>query len=77
MIKWGCEEPEFEAHCYIAANTTIPVPKLHRVHNPRGKLALEIEFLSDCETLRARWDDFTDQQKLALVDEIAEYINSR
>jgi hypothetical protein len=77
MIRWGCEEPELEAHRFIAANTTIPVPKLHRVHNLRGKLALEMEFISDCETLRGAWDDFTDQQKLALVDEIAGYINSR
>jgi len=75
MIKWGCEESELEAHRYIAANTTIPVPKLHRVHNLRGKLALEMEYIADGEILRAHWGDYTDQQKMALVDEVAGYIN--
>lgn len=71
MIKWNCEEPELEAHRYVAANTTIPIPRLHKVHHRNGKLALEIEFLPDCDILQSCWRNFTDQQKRAAVDEIS------
>ena len=73
MIKWNCEEPELEAHRYVAANTTIPIPRLHKVHHRNGKLALEIEFLPDCDILQSCWRNFTDQQKHAVVDEISGY----
>jgi hypothetical protein len=38
MVKWNCEEPELEAQRYIAANATIPIPRIYGVHERRGKL---------------------------------------
>lgn len=73
MIKYT-EESELEAHRYVAANTTIPIPRLHGVHKHRGQLALETEFLPGCETLQRSWKRFTDVEKQALVDEISGYI---
>lgn len=74
MVKWNCEEPEVEAHRYVAEHTTIPVPRLFGVHKVRGELALEMEFLPGCEILQVCWKNFTHQQKQALVDEISGYI---
>jgi hypothetical protein len=74
MVKWNCEEPELEAQRYIAANTTIPIPRIQGVHKRKGKLALEMDFIPDCDILQACWHDFTDEQKQALVEEIGGYI---
>lgn len=74
MIKWNCEEPELEGLRYAAANTTIPVPRLYRVHRLNHKLALEMEFFPGCETLQVCWRNYTYQQKQAIVDEIAGFI---
>jgi hypothetical protein len=73
MVKYTGES-EVEAHRYVAANTTIPIPRLHGVHKHRGHLALEMKFLPGCETLQRCWKGFTDVQKQALVDEISGYI---
>jgi hypothetical protein len=76
LIKQNCEERELEAHRYIAANTTITIPKLHKIHRRKGeKLALEMEYLTNCSPLSVHWKTFTKTQKNALVDEIAGYIN--
>jgi len=74
MVKWNCEEPEVEAHRYIAANTTIPIPRPYGVHKLRGQFALEMGFLSGCDILQVCWKNFTDRQKQGLVDEIGGYI---
>jgi len=74
MVKINCEEPEIEAHRYVAANTTIPIPRLYGVHKYRGQLAVEMELLTGCETLQKCWKRFTDVEKQALVDEISGYV---
>lgn len=73
MVKYT-EEPELEAHRYVAANTTIPIPRPQGVHKHRGQLALEMEFLPGCRTLQRCWKGFTEVEKQALVDEISGYI---
>lgn len=74
MIKWQCEAPEVEALRFAAANTTIPIPKIYRVHHYGGKLAIEMEYLTGCSTLRIAWRQLSLQQRHAIVDEVATYI---
>nr|POF08136.1 hypothetical protein CFP56_62716 [Quercus suber] len=74
MIKWRCQEPELEGHLYAAAHTSIPVPKLYKVHRYRGRLALEMEYFRGCDTLQRRWHSFSTQQKRAAVDQVSGYI---
>nr|POE92412.1 hypothetical protein CFP56_69659 [Quercus suber] len=75
FVKWLCEAPELEGQIYAAENTTIPIPKVFRVHRYRGKLAIEMEYVKDCQNLRYVWRDLSNEQKHALVDEISGYMS--
>lgn len=74
MIKRYCDEPELEGLRYIAENTTIPIPRLYRVHSYHGKLALELEYFPGCDTLQVCWRRYSQEQKQAIVDQISGFI---
>jgi hypothetical protein len=74
MIKWSCEEPELEGQRYAAANTTIPLPRLFRVHRYRDLWALEMQFFRNCDILQVCWRHYSLTQKEAIVNEISGFI---
>lgn len=74
VVKWPCEAPELEALRYVAANTTIPIPKVYHSHRWHGKLAIEMEYFKGCETLWGCWRSLSQTQKDDVVNAIASYV---
>ena len=74
MIKLRCEAPEREGLCYAAANTTVPVPKVYRVHQRDGKLAIEMEYFRGSQDLWSGWRTLSPEQKGSVVDDVAAYV---
>nr|POE47192.1 hypothetical protein CFP56_00524 [Quercus suber] len=74
LIKWPCQQTELEALLYVAANTTIPVPKVYRTYQYNGKLAIEMEYLRGCKTVQDSWTELLDQEKERAVEQVAGYI---
>ncbi|KAJ7449233.1 kinase-like domain-containing protein [Mycena latifolia] len=65
-----------EAHTldYIAANTTIPVPRVHRVFkDSRGHPNIVMEYVDGTE-LEAMWDDLQPIDRLAVMHQLRDYI---
>ncbi|KAM3444566.1 hypothetical protein NHJ13734_001380 [Beauveria thailandica] len=46
LIKGPCDPPEVEAMQYVAAHTSIPIPKLHKIHTTEsGHIYIEMEYV--------------------------------
>ncbi|KXT05649.1 hypothetical protein AC578_5629 [Pseudocercospora eumusae] len=74
LLNWPCEAPELEALRYVSENTTIPVPRIYGTHHWHGKLAIEMQFFKDCETLNVAWRHLTSEQRREIVTEVAGYV---
>lgn len=74
VVKLLCREAELEGLRFVAANTTIPLPRVHRVHQCYGKLAIEMEYIPGCRNIWACWKDLTEEQKASVVDDVAGFI---
>ncbi|KAJ5811436.1 hypothetical protein N7474_007737 [Penicillium riverlandense] len=59
----------------IAANTTIPVPKVHGIHWENGKVASFVMDYMPGKRLDEAWDTLDSNQKLSIADELHSYIN--
>ncbi|KAJ6626672.1 kinase-like domain-containing protein, partial [Mycena sp. CBHHK59/15] len=59
---------------YIAANTTIPVPRIHQLFkDSRGHLHLLMDYVEGTE-LEAVWKDFQPVDQLAVMHQLRDYI---
>ncbi|KAI1973877.1 hypothetical protein LOZ53_003223 [Ophidiomyces ophidiicola] len=76
IIKGPCETTELAALQYVAENTTIPVPKVLKVHDYNGRLYIELEWIRGID-LQAAWlrGNLSPDQKTLLITEIAAYIS--
>ncbi|KAM3483809.1 hypothetical protein MY8738_002859 [Beauveria namnaoensis] len=46
LIKGPCDPPEVEAMQYVAAHTSIPIPKVHKIHTTEsGFIYIEMEYV--------------------------------
>lgn len=76
VIKGPCEEAEVEALRFVAANTSIPVPKLFKTHHRRGRLYIEMEHIPG-EDLAAVWTtSLSAEQKRQIVREIGGHVRA-
>lgn len=70
VIKGPCHLPEVEALEYARKHTTIPVPKVHRVHtSSRGRLYIEMEYVKG-DKLQSLWNKpgkLSDDQKRDII----------
>jgi aminoglycoside phosphotransferase (APT) family kinase protein len=75
MIKGPCHESEVEALRYVAAHTSIPVPKVYKTHQYRGHMYMELEFIQGTD-LSEVWSQGTisPEQKRAIMHQIGGYI---
>lgn len=72
-IKWPCEAPEVEALHYVAAQTTIPIPKVHNIHHYKGSLGIEMAFVPG--TMLAQcWTELSTREKDNIVTQLCDYI---
>ncbi|KAM3513992.1 hypothetical protein MY11210_002424 [Beauveria gryllotalpidicola] len=54
LIKGPCDPTEVEAMQYVAAHTSIPIPKLHKIHTTEsGRIYIEMEYVQGCTLSRA------------------------
>lgn len=60
---------------FIAANTTIPVPKVHDVHWEDGKVVAIVMDYMPGKRLDEAWDTLDSNQKLSIADELHSYIS--
>lgn len=74
LIKWPCKQTELEALLHVAANATIPVPKVYRSFQYHGELAIELEYLRGCKTIQDAWHDLSEQDKERIAEQVAGYI---
>ncbi|EME38212.1 hypothetical protein DOTSEDRAFT_75704 [Dothistroma septosporum NZE10] len=74
MIKLNCKTPEVEALSYVAANTTFPCPKVHRIHRYRGKLAIELDFLPACRNLLNCWRQLSTDEQRGVVEDVSTFV---
>jgi len=59
---------------YIAANTTIPVPRAHRIFKDRrGYINLVMEYVEGTELTKV-WDGMQPVDRLAVMHQLREYI---
>ena len=73
VVKWPCEVPEVEAMAFVATNTTIPIPKVYRIHDYFGKPAIEMQFVQGMN-LATEWKELSDEEKRNIVQELGGYI---
>ena len=77
IIKRTCGPQEVEAMQYIASNTSIPIPRLHKIHTPQnGEIFIEMEYVHG-ETLDKVWRTdgrLSPDQKSAILAEIKDYV---
>lgn len=77
VVKSG---PNLRAHeaptlRYVAANTTIPVPRVHDVHWEDGRVtAIEMDYMPG-KTLQEVWDTLDHNQKVSIADELHQYVS--
>ncbi|KGO72176.1 Aminoglycoside phosphotransferase [Penicillium italicum] len=76
VVKSGDIRPqEGDALRFIAANTTIPVPKVHDIRWENGKIvALVMDYMPG-KRLDEVWDTLDSSQKLSIADELHSYMN--
>lgn len=60
---------------FIAANTTIPVPKVHHIHYKNGKVVAIIMDYIPGKRLDEAWDSLDSHQKLSIANELRSYMN--
>ncbi|CZT14649.1 uncharacterized protein RCC_00621 [Ramularia collo-cygni] len=74
LVKWPCKQNELDALLFVAANTSIPVPKIYRTYQHHGELAVEMEYLRGCKTVQDSWHELTDLEKETVAEQVAGYI---
>jgi aminoglycoside phosphotransferase (APT) family kinase protein len=76
VVKSGnLRSHEAETLRFIAANTTIPVPKVHDIHWQDGQLVSIVMDYMPGKRLDEAWDTLDADQKLSIADELHSYIN--
>ncbi|ROT37804.1 kinase-like protein [Sodiomyces alkalinus F11] len=78
VIKGPCDPPEVEAMQYIAEHTTIPVPKVYKVHTTSDhRIYIEMEYVEGV-TLDSAWRKegrLTPEQKKTIFEDIKDYVS--
>ncbi|KAF4201755.1 hypothetical protein CNMCM8927_001084 [Aspergillus lentulus] len=76
VIKSGnLRSQEAQTLRFIAANTTIPVPKVHDIHWQDGQIVSFVMDYMPGQRLDEAWDTLDSTQKLSIADELHSYIN--
>ncbi|KAK9434689.1 chitinase 18-4 [Metarhizium brunneum] len=75
VIKGPCDPTEIEAMNYVAAHTTVPVPKIYAVHNEGHFTYIEMEFIRG-ETLEEAWEHLSKGQMTAIFDDLKNHLSS-
>lgn len=60
---------------FIAAKTTIPVPKVHHIHYEDGKVVAIVMDYIPGKRLDEAWDTLDSHQKLSIANELHSYMN--
>lgn len=64
---------EVEALCYVTEQTTIPVPKVYRIHYYHGQVGIEMEYIQGA-SLHECWRSRTIDEKRNIMQELGSYI---
>ncbi|EFY87368.1 hypothetical protein J3458_015500 [Metarhizium acridum] len=75
VIKGPCDPTEVEAMNYVAAHTTVPVPKVYAVHTEGQLIYIEMAFIRG-ETLESAWDNLSKGQMTAIFDDLKNHLSS-
>ncbi|KAG5929128.1 hypothetical protein E4U42_007032 [Claviceps africana] len=75
VIKGPCRPTEVEAMQYVAAHTTVPVPKLFAVHIDDGEIYIEMAYITGT-TLEGGWDGLSTDQKSVIFAELKQHVSS-
>ncbi|PYI11849.1 kinase-like protein [Aspergillus sclerotiicarbonarius CBS 121057] len=75
LIKGPCESGEVAALKYVAEHTSIPVPKVLKVHNFRDALYIELEYIEG-DDLNTAWRCYlSPEQKQQILAELGGYMS--
>ncbi|KAG6006698.1 hypothetical protein E4U21_006773 [Claviceps maximensis] len=75
VIKGPCRPTEVEAMRYVAAHTTVPIPKLFAVHIDDGYIYIEMSYIKG-QTLGKAWDSLSTDQRNSISAEIKQHVSS-
>ncbi|KAJ5176560.1 uncharacterized protein N7482_002437 [Penicillium canariense] len=71
----GLRSHEAQTLRFIAANTTIPVPKVHDIRWEDGQVVAIVMVYMPGKRLDEAWDTLDSTQKLSIADELHSYMN--
>lgn len=76
IIKGSCETTELVALKYITEHTSVPLPKVLKVHRYNNRLYIEMEYIRGID-LQAVWlgGHLSQDQKRHIMTEIADYVS--
>ncbi|KAG5984366.1 hypothetical protein E4U55_005041 [Claviceps digitariae] len=74
VIKGPCRPTEVEGMRYIAAHTTIPVPKIFAVHIDHGSIYIEMSYIKG-NNLGEAWCSLSPKQKSVISAELKQYVS--
>ena len=74
VIKGPCERAGLEALQYVAAHTTVPVPKVFGSVLHHGRLYVELEYVHGDDLSTVWQEHLSPEQKRSIVHELAGYI---
>ncbi|KJZ79716.1 hypothetical protein HIM_01185 [Hirsutella minnesotensis 3608] len=76
LIKGPCYPPEVEAMQYVAAHTTIPIPKIYAIHTQdNGCIYIEMAWIRG-NSLDGAWSGLSKDQKDAIVTDLKQHVSS-
>lgn len=75
IIKGPCKITELEAVEYVAAHTTIPVPKIHATYSYRGALFIEMEYVPGENLEQACLEgSVSGEEIMVIIGQLGDYI---
>ncbi|KFH45487.1 hypothetical protein ACRE_036600 [Hapsidospora chrysogenum ATCC 11550] len=74
VIKGPVHPPEVEAMQYVASHTTIPIPKVYKVHTLGNSIFIEMAYIRG-EPLSHAWRTLTSDQKKTIFADIKQYVS--
>ncbi|KAG5934226.1 hypothetical protein E4U53_000731 [Claviceps sorghi] len=75
VIKGPCRPTEVEAMQYVAAHTTVPIPKLFAVHVDDGDIYIEMAYIKGT-TMCGGWRSLSTDQKNVVLAELKQHVSS-
>lgn len=74
VVKGPVHPPEVEAMQYVASHTTIPIPKIYKVHTLGNSIFIEMAYIRG-EPLSRAWRTLAPDQKKTIFADIKQYVS--